>query len=189
MEIIHHHFESLPSTNDWAKEHLASFDRDKMTLITASRQTHGRGQYGKKWQTPEAGDSLCCTYAFFVRENQGEPLSLTHLLALSLQTVLKEKGVKATIKKPNDLLVNGKKIAGILCETQSLDPYTAVVMGIGININVSDSFLRAIDQPATALSIELKRREDPLQILSRLTTLFIQKLKSSPASSTNQSPD
>lgn len=171
MELIHYHFETLVSTNDWAKQELKNFKRDSLTLITAEQQTRGRGQYGRLWVSPK-GENLYASFCFFIDENQEEPLSLTHVLALSLARVLASKGVVCRIKWPNDLLIDRKKIAGILCETKYLPPHFGVVIGLGLNINMPEETLNTINQPATSLKAQTGRLWEIAPLVEEITTSF-----------------
>lgn len=172
MKIVHFHFTSLSSTNDWAKEHLSSLDRSEMTLITADFQTQGRGSYGKQWVAP-AQEALLATYVFIPSKQEEAPLFFTHLLAYAAGEVLRTKGVEPVLKWPNDLLVRGRKIAGILCETVG----EWVIVGIGINVNVSQEGLAAVGQEATSLLLETGSSHS-IDLLQRdLTDLFLRKLQ------------
>ncbi len=91
------------------KEHLETFDRTKLTIVTADTQTGGRGRYGRKWVSP-VGENIYTSFCFFINEDQEDPLSLTHLLAISIARVLENRGVSAQIKWPNDVLVSEKKL-------------------------------------------------------------------------------
>ena len=173
MEIIHFHFETLVSTNDWAKEHMASFAQDKITLITADKQTGARGRYGRKWVSPPKLN-LCASFCFFLEEPEG--LDLTHLMALSVVKILEKRGLEPKIKWPNDILVQWKKIAGILCETLLLGDQTGVIVGIGLNTNVDREFLDTIDQPATSLLLESGQQTEIPDLLRELQESFTQDL-------------
>lgn len=170
MEIIYHHFESLGSTNDWVKRHLKHLTHETLLLVTAETQTAARGQYGRKWFSP-AGENIYASFGFFAKESD-DPLSLTHLLALSTAQALKKYGVNARLKWPNDLLVNGKKIAGILCETESVSDRLGIALGIGLNINMSSTTLNQINQPATSLLQETGTTHPLPEILSLLKDHF-----------------
>jgi BirA family transcriptional regulator, biotin operon repressor / biotin---[acetyl-CoA-carboxylase] ligase len=180
MKIIHKHFESLTSTNDWAKEHLSAMPKESLLLITADEQTAARGQYGRGWVSPK-GENLYATFGFFL-EVETSPLCFTHLLAISAARTLEEHGIVCRLKWPNDLLVGQKKIAGILCETSLFPQAVGIVIGIGLNINMTSDGLKAIDQPATSLLSETNQHFDIPHILHSLKnqfasdlTLFLQK--------------
>ena len=176
MEIIEFHFPHLSSTNSYAKEHLSNFQRDKITLISADEQTAGRGRYGgRRWVCPK-GEGLLLSFVFFIPEEQQEPLSLTHVLSLSVVEVLKSFGVEGKIKWPNDVLVRGKKIAGILCETVHLPPSFGVVIGIGLNVNMPLETLQEVGQPATSLLDQLGKKVDVGVVKEALIASFSSKL-------------
>ena len=166
MEIIYRHFDSLPSTNDWAKTHLENLSREALTVITAVTQTQGRGRYGKRWISPP-GENLYATFVFFASTQ--DPAQITHLLALSALQLLQEKGITTQIKWPNDLLVNRKKIAGILCETVGNQ---GIVIGIGLNVNMSLESLGLIDQPATSILCETGAVQEIPTLISCLAERF-----------------
>jgi len=151
MEIIYRHFTTLPSTNDWAKANLATFEQTALTVISTDEQTAGRGRYNRLWIAPP-GLNMSLTFVFFRKEP--DPLALTRLLAETASQLLLEKGVESHIKWPNDLTVNQKKIAGILCETSHDSQTTAVILGIGMNVNLTQEHLSVIDQPATSIFFE-----------------------------------
>jgi BirA family biotin operon repressor/biotin-[acetyl-CoA-carboxylase] ligase len=175
MDMIHHHFETLVSTNAWAMRRIASFPQDKLTLVTADEQTGGRGQYGREWVSPK-GKNIYASFCFFINEDQQDPLSLTHVLAMSLAHVLETHGVSCQIKWPNDLLVDRKKIAGILCETQHIPPRFGVVIGVGLNLNMSDEELAKIGQPATSLKKETQKTWEISSVLDEILAVFQQDL-------------
>lgn len=171
MEIIHHHFDHLKSTNDWSKEHLETFDKESLTIVTADTQTGGRGRYGRKWVSP-VGENIYASFCFFIDEDQQDPLSLTHLLAISIAKVLENRGIAAQIKWPNDVLVKRKKIAGILCETEYLAPHFGVVIGVGLNVNMDEKTLETVGQPATSLFVETGKNYAVSEILQELSAIF-----------------
>ncbi|MCH9625989.1 MAG: Bifunctional ligase/repressor BirA [Chlamydiales bacterium] len=173
MEILRQHFKTLGSTNDWGKQHLDSFDREILTLITADTQSKARGQYGRKWMAEVPGN-LNVSFCFFIQTK--EPLLLTHLLLLSLNTALKKRGIHAQVKLPNDLLVNQKKIAGILCEVTPFDNVLGVVLGWGLNVNLTEEQLACIDQPATSVLIETGQKQTLDTLLEEISTDFARKL-------------
>jgi BirA family biotin operon repressor/biotin-[acetyl-CoA-carboxylase] ligase len=169
MEIIHRHFESLGSTNDWAKEHLSFITSKSLLLVTADEQISARGQFGRKWISPR-GQNIYASFAFLSHEHY-EPLNFTHILAISAARTLEDFGVTCRLKWPNDLLVGRKKIAGILCETVPL-AQLAIVIGIGINVNMKLETLQTIGQPATSLFCETGKHHELQKILGGLQDNF-----------------
>ena len=120
------------------------------TCVAAEMQTAGRGRRGRVWQSKFAGS---LTYSLLWRFEKGaaELGGLSLMVGLVLARALRAAGVSdAMLKWPNDVLVNGEKLAGILIETQGdmLGP-TVAVIGVGVNIGLPESLKLLIDQPAT----------------------------------------
>lgn len=150
-------FAELNSTNQYACERLRDLnDRD---AIHAGIQTAGRGRWNRKWLSEVPGN-LCLS---LVLKPSGAPAELplaglSQLLAVSVCRVLKSHSVAATLKWPNDIQVDGRKIAGILAETVVQGhEFLGLVLGIGVNLNLGSATLALVDQPATALNLVLKR--------------------------------
>ena len=144
------HFNSINSTNVWAKENLEKLS-DK-TIVFADIQSEGHGRFQRKWIS-DIPDNIYCSIVL-KPEKKKYLHNLTQYLSIVLCKTIEEYNVKPEIKWPNDVLVNKKKIAGILCEfTKS----NTVVLGIGINLNMKQNDLNRISQPATALNIETSK--------------------------------
>jgi len=171
----HHHFAELKSTRSYARAHAAEFKPNAITLITTDFQTEGRGQFGRTWISPP-GRNLLATYAFRW-PNDKATLHLAHLLAFAAIEVLKNWGINPTFKHPNDLLVEGKKIAGTLGETTPKEGYTLVLASIGLNVNMTLQELEAVDQPATSLLVELGQEQDVNLLLEALCAAFTHQLR------------
>lgn len=171
MELVTRHFSTLPSTNRYAKGHLRDFDRDKLTWITASEQTEGYGQYGRRWIS-SCEENITGSFVFFIQEDQESPLSLTHVLAIAVVDILERFGMIAHIKFPNDLIVENKKIGGILCETVKIEALFGVVIGLGLNVNMSEEMLATVGQPATSLYVETGKKGDLQQLSQLLSASF-----------------
>lgn len=169
METIHYHFETLPSTNLFAKENVTRFNRKALTVVTAGSQTAGYGQLGKKWFSPPE-KNLYVSFCLFV-DKEVEPFFVTQKMAAILQKLLLDYNVIAEIKWPNDLLVSKKKIAGILTETVVLEE-VAIIIGIGLNVNLEEKELQGIDQPATSLFIETGKVHSIHELLEKVIKAF-----------------
>ena len=123
-----------------------------IAVLATELQTGGRGRRGREWHSG-LGDGL--TFSLVWRFQQGANLlsGLSLAVGVAIARVLRSSGVEdAALKWPNDVLIDGRKIAGILIELQGdmLGPTTAVI-GIGINLKLSDSVKDRIDQSATDL--------------------------------------
>lgn len=150
-------FAELDSTNRHASARLRELsDGD---VIHAGIQTAGRGRWERKWISDVPGN-LCLS---LVLKPSGPPAtlplaSLSQLLAVSACRVLAAQGVQPTLKWPNDIQVAGRKIAGLLAETVvEGSELLGLVLGIGVNLNLTEAQLALIDQPATALNLCLNR--------------------------------
>jgi len=142
------YFEVLPSTNDYIKQNLDSLEPGG--IVHAFDQTHGRGRRNNIWQS-KSGENL--TFSFYDQTDNHDTSHYLVTTALSVVNVLKQKNVNAWIKLPNDIMVDNKKIAGILIETIHKDSLIHVVVGVGLNIN--QVFLGPLKNKATSLKILL----------------------------------
>jgi BirA family biotin operon repressor/biotin-[acetyl-CoA-carboxylase] ligase len=149
------YLEQTSSTNDialaWATEGAGDF-----SLVLADEQTAGRGRMGRKWLTPP-GAGLA--FSVILRPRAGETTAaslMTGLGALALVEAFKNHGLAAAIKWPNDVLVNRKKMAGVLVEAVWLgNRIESTVLGIGVNV-LSSSVPPAgrLNFPATSVESE-----------------------------------
>jgi BirA family transcriptional regulator, biotin operon repressor / biotin---[acetyl-CoA-carboxylase] ligase len=143
--------EVIDSTNT-ALLQQASLGAPSGTCLAAELQTSGRGRRGRVWQSA-LGASL--TFSLLWRFEKGVAAlgGLSLVVGLAVANALRELGVAAQLKWPNDILVNDKKLGGILIETQGdmLGP-TAAVIGIGLNIRLSEDMKAAIDQRVTDIA-------------------------------------
>ena len=145
-------YESIGSTNDQAKSLLATANSPMVVL--AEHQTEGRGRRGREWVSPFA-QNLCLSYVWPVTEglSQVDGLSLVVGLAV-LRAITRISNIEVQLKWPNDVLVGGRKIAGILLElVGDTREVCHVIIGIGVNLNMQESF-GGIDQEWTSLAKE-----------------------------------
>lgn len=148
-------FDTIDSTNTEALKQ-ARLGAEEGLCIVARQQTAGRGRHGRIWVSePDAG----LYFSIVLRPKIGtQYLSLITLMAgVAVHDMLGEFGIDADIKWVNDLLVNEKKICGILAETTETNDGPAVVVGIGINIK-SSSFPPEISYIATSIEEQLSIR-------------------------------
>jgi BirA family biotin operon repressor/biotin-[acetyl-CoA-carboxylase] ligase len=143
------------------------------TLIAAREQTAGRGRSDRRWIS--APDTNLC-FSFFI-ETDAEPMavpSLTMAAALAVTEQLNTLRIPAVPKWPNDVLVDDRKICGILSERieRQASPATGIIVGIGLNVNMTSEEAEAIDRPATSILIESGRAHDPAGTLNNLLPLL-----------------
>lgn len=171
MEITEIHFDSIDSTNTYAKKNSASFPPDEITVITAEEQTAGRGRYQRKWISPK-GVNIYATFCFQLPFPTKQLPSLAQVMSYSLASLLIEEGLTPKIKWPNDVQLGGKKISGVLCETLFQNDSIQIILGIGINVNMTEADLKKIDKPATSLEIETNHTWDRQVLLKKLEMRF-----------------
>jgi BirA family biotin operon repressor/biotin-[acetyl-CoA-carboxylase] ligase len=165
------YFQSLGSTNDEGLAWAAQGAPD-LSLVAADEQTAGRGRSGRKWFTP-AGTALA--FSLILRPTAPErlhPARTTGLGALALSDCLRGRGLVAQIKWPNDVLANGKKVAGILVESVwTAEALDSSVLGMGVNVTAASV------PPADRLSFPATSLEDELGHAVGRTELLADVLK------------
>jgi BirA family biotin operon repressor/biotin-[acetyl-CoA-carboxylase] ligase len=119
-------------------------------VAVADEQTEGRGRLGRTWQAP-AGTGLLFSIVLIpaVRPDRLPELSIVAGGAVA-DAIEAEAGLQATVKHPNDVLVGGKKVAGILAEAVE----GRIVLGVGVNVSQTEAQLPSADPPATSLALE-----------------------------------
>jgi BirA family biotin operon repressor/biotin-[acetyl-CoA-carboxylase] ligase len=164
------YLKEVDSTNSYALRNLDVL-RDREVII-ADIQTGGHGRFSRKWLS-NVPDNL---YMSIVLKPSGKTDTLTGL-TLYMSTVicelLEEYGVKSSLKWPNDVLVQGEKIAGILGETKyQKNTLKGYVLGTGINLNMTVEECAKIDQPATSLNLHTGKRVNRDDFTDRLLKGF-----------------
>ena len=169
MERVY--LETVDSTNGWAKEHIDELN--DMTLVYTFNQTSGRGRLNRRWNNLGTGN-IYASIVLKPSDKMEEVYSnLTQYLCVVLAQTFEEYGVCPSIKWPNDIKVNGKKISGILAEGVNNGVLLrGLVLGFGVNLNASEDYLVQIDQPATALNIETGMKIDKEIFLNKLLDRF-----------------
>ena len=135
--------------------------------MVAGHQTAGRGRFGREWVSPKGG--LWFSIVLRPKLSVSQATKLVFVASLAVANVLHEKyGLRTETKWPNDVLVDGRKICGILVETRSSARELAfVILGIGINANVHSNTLFPVGIRSTATSVQ-----DELGRKIRLSSLF-----------------
>lgn len=171
MNIIR--LEEVDSTNLYAKKNLINLP-DK-SIILADRQTSGRGRFDRSW-IDLGNDNIFMSIILKPSDNFMHCYpNLTQYLSLVLCQTIEEYGLAPKIKWPNDVLIDGKKIAGILSETvMHGNTFNGLVLGVGINLNSDNESLTLIkDKEATALNLEISvDKIDKEEFLNNLLDKF-----------------
>ena len=147
--------DSVSSTNNLAKE-LASQGAAEGSLVVAEEQTGGKGRLGRQWCSPKH-KGIFFTFILYPPLMPPEANMVTLITAVALASAIRdETGVAAGIKWPNDLLVNGKKICGILTELSAeMERINYMVVGVGINVNQEENdFPEEVRASATSLKAQ-----------------------------------
>lgn len=165
------------STNDYLKQNPALFDG--AGVVYSGNQTAGKGRLGRQWVNA-AGQALY--YSILLRQPLVQPSTLPLLASLVTADAIEACfGVSCTIKWPNDLLLNGKKVVGILCESVGLPQGSPVqrawIAGIGTNLAQPQRYFDAANLPyGTSLALQgVVLEPDALRMLARQMTLNFEK--------------
>lgn len=159
-------FESLESTNTEAANQ-ARQGADEGLCVIAREQTAGRGRHGRTWVSePDSGLYFSIVLRPMIEMRFLALITLT--TGIAVFDTLKEFGIKPDIKWVNDVLVNEKKICGILAETLETTKGIAVVVGIGINLK-SSNFPAEIAETATSIQVETDKIVQPNDLAETLT--------------------
>ena len=156
------YYPSLPSTNDAAKKE-AQKGAGEGTVIVAGEQTAGRGRMKRGWLSPKGSIAL----SIILYPELAYLPSLIMVASLSVAHCLeKVAGLKSEIKWPNDVLINGKKVCGILIESELKGKGAGyAVIGIGVNVNIKLADFPEILPAATSLSHELGKDVSRLDVV------------------------
>jgi BirA family biotin operon repressor/biotin-[acetyl-CoA-carboxylase] ligase len=168
-----HHFEEIDSTNRWLRERGLE-GAAAWTVVLADRQTAGRGRAGRHWWSPAGGLYVSVLLEAGTHMDATRPGVLSLMGGLAVAEALRESGVEARLKWPNDVRVGGRKIAGILAEAVR---GRRVVLGIGVNVaSLAPESAEPSQWTVTALCAEGGRESDPLAVcaavLGRLTLCY-----------------
>jgi len=163
---VFRYYESIGSTNDdaltWVSQGAPDF-----SLVVADEQTSGRGRMDRRWFTPPNSALAMSLILRPTLDERAHPSRMTGLLALSLSESLLKLGLVPQIKWPNDVLLNGKKVAGILVEsTWTGEHVDAFVLGMGVNV-LKDSVppSEQLLFPATSIETELGTQVERTDLL------------------------
>ncbi len=158
--------DEISSTQKIAKE--ISLTAENGTSIIAKKQTEGKGRFGRFWHSPEGG-----LWLSIIIKDIKQPLYLNPILSLSCIHMIEQfYQLKPRIYWPNDIYINGKKVAGVLTEGIHFDN-SAYIAGIGVNVNIDEKyFIENKLKEATSFYIETGRKENILNIFQDFLIKF-----------------
>jgi len=175
FEPLLYRFEVVNSTNEKLKE-LALKGAPEGTMVFAKRQTHGRGRLGRFWHSPLGGFYLSVLlYPLTPKRITDLPFLMGVAVVQTLSQIL-PKVFEVSLKWPNDVLVNKKKIAGILSEAFGENEFYSGILGVGININTPLKDLEDFqEKPFQATSVSSLMEGEELDI-DEVLSIFQSKL-------------
>lgn len=141
------------STSDVVRRHLTAADHAQPVAVVAESQSAGRGRRGKRWRSPP-GLNVCLSIGRRMPGNLERMAGLSLAVGVQLLQALADVGCTgAMLKWPNDVQLDGAKLAGVLVEAErQAQDSTRVVVGIGLNLRLPPHFAGAIGQPSTDLA-------------------------------------
>lgn len=178
-ELIY--FDSVESTNRLLFE-MAEMGTEDGAVLISDGQTGGKGRLGRQWFSPE-GVNLYLSVLLRPQVNPENSAVFTFIASLALVKTLDDLNVSSKIKWPNDLLINQKKVAGVLTEMKNEgNKPEFIIIGIGLNINLKDDQIKKnlpdISDSVTSLSIEknaeINREDVAVKLISHLDEYYQQ---------------
>lgn len=165
------HFTSIDSTNKRAKELACHLDEG--TVLIAEEQTLGKGRIGRSWVSP-SGKGIWMSIILKPELDLDKVSKLTQIGAVAVFKALENMNIRSQIKWPNDILINGQKVSGILTEMSGeLNMIDYIVMGIGVNVNLNESDIPdQLKERATSISIEQAREIDRKKLTAYILNQF-----------------
>ena len=171
-------YDLVSSTNELAMSVAIKNGLKANTVIIADSQEKGKGRLGRQWVSPP-GRNIYMSIAFKPRLDTRDATMLTLLTAVACAYAIKKiSGLQVSIKWPNDLILSGKKLGGILTEIRAdIDKVNLAVIGIGINVNMGgEDFTEEIRSVATSIKEEsgryCSRNELVIEILSQMEHFY-----------------
>lgn len=164
-------YKSTSSTNDVAWEFARNTANDGLAVF-AETQSSGRGRRGNKWLSADSQSILCSI--LLIDFPVGPELMTTASAIAVAEAIISECPVDARLKWPNDVMINGKKAAGILLESRPGGKWNNYVIGIGLNVRQPKEFFDNVEllMPATSLDIETDSFNDRNRLAGKILGSF-----------------
>ncbi|MFC0271630.1 biotin--[acetyl-CoA-carboxylase] ligase [Metabacillus herbersteinensis] len=170
----HIHFEEEVTSTQKIAHNLASEGAEEGTIVVSEQQSSGRGRLSRVWYSPKhTGIWMSLILRPQIPLSQTPQLTLLAAVAI-VQAIEEVTTLKPDIKWPNDILVNGKKLVGILTELQAeADRVHSVIIGMGINVNHDqDHFPTDLQDIATSIAIEAGEKADRAELIQQILLKF-----------------
>lgn len=167
------HYTEIDSTNQQAAR-LCAQGHGPWIAVSADVQTRGRGSYGRTWESPRGGLWMTVVVPpVFIRE---KTRMYTDYAVCSVHETLRKQipELNVTIKAPNDLLANGRKVCGVLAESAGVGGMMAVGIGLNVNLNPAD-FPAPLRPAATSLIMETGTEQDIEMLRHAIYRSMVQK--------------
>lgn len=167
--------DAIKSTNEYLKALAKEKPLENFTTVIAKNQTNGKGQMGATWVSEEGKNLTMSILVKDVLSSHDAIFSLNVAVAVTVVKVLQELGIpKVSIKWPNDIMADSKKVGGILIEsTLKSDGSTISIIGIGINCNQT-SFINL--PKATSLLLQNQQEIEPENLMERIVKMLQQQI-------------
>lgn len=171
--IVVDKIQEIKSTNSFLKQICEQFPH--FYTLRAVNQTAGRGRFSRQWISAPGDDLTFSTVIHVSDELQKWLVNIPQITALGIQELLLSMGVKSLIKWPNDILVETKKIAGILVEGVYKNNKQYLIVGVGLNVNSMPQ--EKVDIPATSILDQTGKKNDPDELLQKFVDIFSSKIE------------
>ena len=172
------YYQRLSSTNEEAWDLIKNEEASHGMIVITDNQFQGKGRSGNSWfMSPSKGLAMSL---IILESLSAEKVRLIPLLTgIAIAKTLENRGYSPKLKWPNDILLNEKKVSGILCESKlSGHSVQSIVVGVGINVNESEQdFPEILNQSATSLYIETSHTHQRELVAAIFTTYFEQLLE------------
>ena len=166
------HINETNSTNNYLQSLCSEQKVEELTVVVADFQTSGRGQRGNSWESDPGKNLLFSTVIFPEFLEARRQFLISQVISLAIKEELDTYTTDISIKWPNDIVIHGKKVCGILTEMSTqMDYINYIVIGIGINVQ-NESFPEEIGEVATSLRIESGKKQNRAAIIEAVWEEF-----------------
>lgn len=163
-------FNKLNSTNLHLKQNFNNYKN--FDIILAEHQSNGYGRFKRQW-LDLGGENIFMSMCLKLDGFNENIVGITQFTALILAKTFEIYGIQPTIKWPNDIHVNGRKISGILAESVIKNSkFEGIVLGLGININSDEKLFDSVSQKVTSLSTEVSKKINKDEFIENLVQKF-----------------